>query len=160
MTEAAQKFEVVDDRPVQTPTRFGTPDLVDKGIWIARRVRDKYPHLQDRWIVNWLGGLTAMNEYYFIHTRNAVLLAQRITEDLNPLPSVKVWFALCRDPKDKDQIADCCDLYRAAAKWASDIGALRMIDIDVLTDVPRPDIQQALGSRLVVQETIYAKIRK
>lgn len=145
---------------VMTVARFGTPDLNDKGIWMTKRLRGHWAHLQDRFIISWLGGLTSKNENYFVHTKNAVALAERITEDMGPNPSVKIWFILAKDPKDKDHISEAADLYLAVAKWAVGQGAARVIDLDKLTDVPKPMIQQRLGARLLVEETMYIKTKK
>jgi len=157
--KAGEMMEVAAHE-AQTVNRFGTPDLNDKGIWMTRRIREKYGHLQDRFIVGWLGGLTAKNENYFVHTKNAVALAEKVTEGLNPIPSVKVWFVLAKDPKNSEHIEDAADLYQAIAKWASDMGALRVIDLDKFTDVPKPLIQRRLGGRLLIEETMYIKTEK
>lgn len=163
MAEAALKAEEmmeIDRAPALTVNRFGTPDLNDKGLWMTRRIRERQPHLQDRFILGWLGGLTAKNENYFVHTKNAVALAEKITEGLNPTPSVKVWFVLAKDPKDKDQVNEAADLYESIMRWATDIGALRVIDLDRFTDVSKPLIQDRLGGRLLIEETMYAKPKK
>jgi len=155
MAEAAQ---LMDDTPeILTPARFGTPDLADKGIYVKNRLREKYPHLSDRFLLGWLGGLTGKNEYFFIHTKNAALLAERGSDVLSPAPTVRLIFNLARNPKDKDHIEEAANLYEHLMRWAFDVGALKVIDLDRLSDVPKPAIQARLGSRLLVEETIWAK---
>lgn len=161
MAVAAKTEEMMESvREVMTPNRFGTPDLHDKGRWMTKRIQEKYGHLNDQFIFNWLGGLTSRNEFYFVHTKTAVLLAERFIEALNPLPSVRVWFVLLADPKDKFQQEEGADICAAMAEWAERQGAIRIIDLDRLCDVPRPMLQEALGSRLYAEETLYVRLKK
>ena len=159
MAEAVLKSSEMMEPPareVQTVNRFGTPDLNDKGIWMTRRIREKYGHLQDRFIVGWLGGLTAKNECCFIHTKNSVALAEKITEGLNPMPSVKVWFVLTKDPKDKDQVEDAACLYDQMKTWAKGLGAERIIVCED-SDVPKAIIEARLG-RLFDTKISHARV--
>lgn len=163
---AAQKNEtgMMMDEPVARAlssfSRFGTPDLSDKGIWMTKRIRAQFPHLQDRYILSWLGTKMPDNSCLFVHTKNAVVMAEKIVEDLNQQPSVKVWFVLARDKDNKDHIEEAADLYEAVSSWAADIGAFRIIDIDKFTDVPKPIIQTRLGGRLLIEEIMFARPTK
>lgn len=158
MSEPAQKFEVVRD-PI-TPARFGTPDLADKGMWMRARLKAKYGHLSDQWIMNWFAGAMSANTFYFVHTKNAVILAEAFSYRLNPQQDVRLWFAFARDPKDADHLADLSDLYDALMKWAANRGAEKVYDLAEMTDLPKPDIQKVLGGRLFVDEVVYAKVKK
>lgn len=136
-------FEV--EREKQTPARFQTPDLADKGMWMAERICVKWPNMQKRYILSWLGGVTAQNDYYFVHTKNAVVLAQSFKEGFSHTPTVRVWFVLLRDPKDIEQINDGSDLLESVARWAKDIGADRIIELNKFSEVPDPIIKRVLG---------------
>lgn len=161
MADPVRKDEMMDaPHETQTVARFGTPDLNDKGLWMTHRIREKFPHLQDRFILSWLGGATAQNSTYFVHTKNAVAMAERVTESLNAQPSVKVWFVMAKDPKVKEHLDEAADLYNAIAAWAANIGALRLFDLDRFSDVPKPLIQDRLGSRLLVEQALFARIAK
>lgn len=157
--KSEEMMEFTEHVPM-TVNRFQMPDMNDKGIWMTQKFRAKWPERQDRFFVSWLGGLMGSNEYYFIHTKNAVALAARIQEGLSSTPSVRVWFVLAKDVQNKDHLEEAADLYEAIAQWSSNIGASRIIDLDKFTDVPKPMIQDRLGGRLLVEETMYAKPKK
>ena len=151
--------EKLEEIPVQTPQRFQTTDLSDKGLWMAKRIIERWPHLQTRFVLSWLGGTTAQNEYWFVHTKNAVLLAQRFIEELNQHPSVRIWFVFARDKENTDHITECADLYSAAVRWAIEIGAMRVVNLDKFTDVKTPLIKQELGGKLQSENCLFVKTR-
>lgn len=160
MTDVAEATQAAPTSEVFSVARFGTPDLADKGIWMARRIREKYPHRQDRWIVGWLGGRTSLNDYFFVTTKNAVLMAQLFYGELDGEPSVRILFVLVKDPKDKDHLAEGAFLYAETVKWASNLGATKVIDLDLFSDVPKPFIQGAIGGRLSLNDGLFVKLKK
>lgn len=141
--QATQELDKAQEK--KTPARFQTTDMADKGMWMADRICAKWPNSNKRYVLSWISSATAQNDFYFVHTKNAVVLAQHFKEGFSHTPTVKLWFAMLRDPKDVDQINDGADLIQSVARWASDIGADRIIDLNKFSEVPDAVIKTALG---------------
>lgn len=162
MAAAAKRIETVPAaaEPIAA-RRFGLADLSEMGAWLLWRLKDRYPHLDERNLAGWLRGMIDSNEYLFVRTRNAVALAQIQHRALDPLPIVDELFVLAkgRDSDgvvEKGALAEAAELYGEFLRWARSLGATE-IAIERYTDVPRDQIKERLG-RVWVREVPFAKV--
>lgn len=147
MAEAALKL---DDEFFRM-RRVARHDLMDKGPWLCKRLKEHWPHMQDRQILGWLQTCCDSNEYLFIRMDKAFLLAQMHREFIEPYPWVKELFCLAETDnskypegsdnenykKDQNDRArhQALLLYEDLLRWAQSIGANEII-VDKFTDVP------------------------
>lgn len=134
--------------------RVARHDLMDKGPWLCKRLKQHWPHLQDRQILGWLQTCCDTNEYLFIRTEKAFLLAQLYKEFVEPYPWVKEMFCLAETmegnpPKGSDAetyqkeqnaiaIHQAALLYEDLLRWTQAIGGNEII-VDKFSDVPLED---------------------
>ena|ERR1700722_11388349 len=177
MAEAALKIEPEFHRM----SRVLMPDLVDNGAYLCKRIKEHWPQLQDRQILGWLQGCANSNEYLFIRTEKAWLLAQVQREFTEPYPWCKeiFCFAVTDDGNyDKgsegekyqkdlnaDAIMQAASLYEDLIRWAQKICANEII-VDKYTDVPVKNDKDATDmatikgrmGRLFKSEEIFARL--
>jgi hypothetical protein len=131
--------------------RVTRPDLMDKAPFLCSRLREKYPHKQDRELHGWLATCCDSNEYFFARSDRAFILAQSVRDYLDDRPSVREIFVLAHTTSDKhpkgsdaekyqDQqnaIAryEAASLYGDLIRWCQAIGADELM-IDKFSDVP------------------------
>lgn len=148
-----------------TPRRFGLPDMQDKGKWLIPRLQDqdKFRHLQATQINTWLrsmagGTPTAL----FIHTANAILLAEVVNEAMQPKPLVIERFVVMEgsdnpDPKerkqeDADRLQQVAALYTALKEWAFNLGAAE-VQIGEYTDMDDDQLEKLFGKKNIAKRT-------
>jgi hypothetical protein len=178
MAEAALNL---DDEFIRM-RRVTRGDLMDKGVWLCKRIKENWPHLQDRQMMGWLMTCCDSNEYLFIRTDKAFLLAQMYREFVEPYPWVKELFVLAEldygnYQKDSDgeayqnqenarAIHQAATLYEDLLRWAQTIGANEII-VDKFTDVPMEDkddpknrdtIRKRVNQRLFKAEELFFRI--
>lgn len=177
MAEAALKIET----PYYSSRRVSRPCLTDMGAWLCKRVREHWPQLQDRQILGWLIGCAESNEFLFIRTEKAFLLAQVQREFVEPYPWVKEIFCLCYTDGGKyekgseaeqfqkdgnaDAIAQGASLYDDLIRWAQKICANEIIvdkytDVTVKNEKDPTDMSTIKGrmGRLFKSEEIFARL--
>lgn len=137
MAEPALQFEV------PTIRRFLLPDLSAKGIWLVKRLQERWPSVQDGDLINMLRGiiLGSSSAQWFVRTDHAVALAHILHEPPHPLPAVAESFVLL----DGEQfVEEGVELYREMKGWAKSLNA-HELRIGFHTDVPIADIKRAVG---------------
>lgn len=126
-------------------------DLERMRVWLMPRLQPAYPTFTDTQIANFLRSCIPSNDWLFICTENAVLLAQAVQPSMRLL-RVDEEFCLCRTEECVDEAAD---LYRPLMRWAVSKGASKVI-IDQLTDVTQGQIRYRIGDlktkRVVLRE--------
>lgn len=161
---AAEPSVPVASTPVSEPLnlrRFALADLSELGAWLLWRLRDRYPHIEERSFAGWLRTLIDSNEHLFVRSRHAVALAQIIHRPLEVYPVIDELFVLAKG-RDSDGVIEKAALYEAAEmydefkRWATMLGASEIV-IERFTDVPRDMIKERLG-RCWVRETTYTKV--
>jgi hypothetical protein len=155
MSEAVAKIEADNlDQHFVRVRRVTRPDLMDKAPFLCRRLREKYPHKQDRELHGWLATCCDSNEYFFARSDRAYILALSTRDYLDDRPSVREIFALAETTNDKhpkgsdaekyqDQqnaIAryEAASLYGDLIRWCQAIGADELM-VDKFSDVPLGD---------------------
>jgi len=147
MAEAALKIE----QPYVRVRGMTRPDLQDKAPLLITRLRERYPHLQERQTHGWLQTCCGANEFYFVRSDRAYLLAHRSQEFLDPRPIVREIFAIGELRTDKVKpgsdaekfqseqnaiaVNEVAELYAGLLRWCQSIGAGEVI-IDKMSDVP------------------------
>lgn len=150
MSFAAKK----ETEELVTARRFVRPDIDAFGIWIMGRLKDKFPGMADRESLGWLMNLLESREYFFITNETAVLLAQQVKAGLDPEPKVREIFCLCKD----GHMQSGARLYRDLATWARNIGASEIM-VMRFTDVSKPLIEEALGTKIQSRSLQYARLK-
>jgi len=138
---------------VYTERRFHLPDLNEKGQWLIGRLQERYPSSEGE-LVNWLRGLIVVgsNDYLFVRTDHAFMLAQVTKEPLVKLPIVVEQFVLC----ENDHEDEGAYLYTVMAQWARGMGACEL-RIETQTDVHRDAIKGRIG-KLWQRDQIFSKL--
>lgn len=163
--------------------RVGMPDLQDKGAWLCRRIKERWPHMQDRQILTWLNSASGANECFFVRYERAFGLFYRIQDVTDPFPRVVEKFVLAetddhKHPKDSEaekvaamnnQVAvdQAANLYLDARRWAEGISAME-IEVCNYSDVPSgrkgsPEaefphtVKKRIG-RLFAEEILFVKV--
>jgi hypothetical protein len=147
MTEAARKIE----EPYVRVRRVTRPDLMDKAPFLCKRLREKYPHMQERQLYGWLTTCCDTNEYFFNRSDRAYILAHMSRDFLDLRPTVREIFVLgetddAKHPAGSDAqkyqaqqnaiaLHEAASLYGDLIRWCQSIGADEMI-VDKLSDVP------------------------
>ena len=181
MAESALK----QDPEYHPSRRVARYDLNEMAAYLCKRMKEHWPHLQDRQILGYLQGCSdgpSSNEYLFIRTERSFLLAQSHQEFLEPYPWVKEIFCFAyyddaRFPAEGDTveqyqkevkasaILQAASLYEDLIRWAQKIAANEII-IDKYSDVPVKDeknpanmstIKGRMG-RLFKSEEIFARL--
>lgn len=137
--------------------RFDVPDLDRHGLWLIPRLKQQYPHLNERGLLSWIRNIVFVNDWHFICQGTAVALAQCVSaHTLNPKPIIQEHFVWVQDRENKEQLAAAACFYEDFARWAKHHGA------DVLTvgensDVPPELIKEKLG-RLFIRQQQFARV--
>lgn len=176
MAETALKIDFEPE--YVSARRVLRPDLQDKLPWLCKRIKERWPHLQDRQIFGWLVSCSDSNEYLFVRTNKAFALFQMQREFTEPYPWVREWFVFAETdaakwPKDSDgerfqerenaqAIAEAASLYEDAKRWAEKICA-DIIEVANVSDVPtgdakkpeRDSIRGRLNTRMYKRETLF-----
>ena len=164
MAEAAVKVEEEYFRV----RRVMRHDLIDKGPWLVKRIGEVWPHLDQRQIMTKLISCCDQNEYLFVRTENAFLLARMVWGFFEMRPDVQEIFCLAettndkhkegsdawvyQDQRNKRAIHQAALLYEDLLRFAQTQGA-KEIMIDKYSDVPLPDKEEQVGP-----DTIRARI--
>lgn len=105
--------------------------------------------------VGFLNVAMVSNEYYFVHSDNAILLVQKIQKKLRRVHDIEEIFGLCRDiEKHKDELKD---LYLAAFEWGKRNGSATF-DLDNCSDLKESDFR-ALFKKCSTEKIPYAVIQ-
>ena len=132
--------------------RFGMADLQPLGNWLMERLRDAFPHLNERMLFGWLRGVIDSNEYLFVRSPRAVALATVVYRPLSAHPVVEEVFVLAMSEAD---IPEAAQMYPRFRQWAESIGAGEIV-IERLTDVPHEMIR--LDRRLLQRQEIFVRL--
>jgi len=157
MAEAAQKFEVVEEKEVPFVRRFERPDIDKHCEWFIPRLLKTYPHLTERSVFTWLLNILTSNEFMFLYQDDAVALAQTVRYGLKSEAVVEEQFVWCREPRNADQQKAAAYFYDHFYEWAKR-QALSTVVIEESTDVPHELIKEQLGKRLFERKMIYARV--
>ena len=133
--------------------RFGLPDINESGSWLTTRLRAKYPHLTDRGITSWFRGIMESAEYLFIRRNRGVMLAQIVKDPLSINPIVREIFCLAQE----GGVEEAATLYDDLRRWAESLGAVEII-VESFSDVPKTQIAEALGVRVVGRSISVARL--
>lgn len=137
--------------------RFDIPDLDRHGLWLLPRLKQKYPHLNDRGILSWIRNIVFVNDWHFICQDTGVALAQCISaHTLSPKPIIHEHFVWVQDKTNEAQIKAAAMFYEDFKRWAGHVDAGVMI-IEEDTDVPHEIIKEKLG-RVFVREQKFARL--
>jgi hypothetical protein len=150
MNEAARKIE----EPYVRVRRVTRPDLMDKAPYLCRRLREHYPHKQERELYGWLTTCCDTNEFFFVRSDRAFILAHMTMDFLELRPNVREIFALGdidtgKHAKGSDAekyqaeqnaiaIYEAAYLYGDLIRWCQKIGANELM-VDKFSDVPLGD---------------------
>lgn len=152
MTEAAIKTPPPKTEPPFVRMRGMTrADLMDKGAYLCLRLRERYPNKQERELYGWLQSCCGNNEYFFVRSDHAYLLAHRSHDFLDHRPTTREIFALAelrtekpakgsdaekfQDEQNALAVREAAALYDSLLRWCSAIGAGELV-IDKFSDVP------------------------
>lgn len=133
--------------------RFGLADIEDMGMWLMTRLRERYPHVNDRMFIGWIRGCMESNEFLFIRSENAAGMAITDHRPLTSAPIVREVFLLSRN----DDIMEAAQLYPHIRHWAESMGASE-ITIECFSDVPHEIVREVIGSRVFIRETMLVKL--
>jgi len=178
MTEPALKID-----PEYHPCRrVYRHDINEMGAFLCKRIKERWVHLQDRQILGWLITCAESNEYFFVRTDRAFLLAQSNRDFLEQYPWVKEVFCFAyyddvkfdgdgkeaeayRKEIKESAVFQAASLYEDLIRWAQKICANEII-VDRFTDVPVKDdkdpknmgtIKGRMG-RLFKSEEVFARL--
>jgi hypothetical protein len=161
----APKIEATIAEPTPRPAfrRFALPDVPTMGAWLLWRLKERYPHVQEKNVAGWLRGAIEGNETLFIRSERACAMAQVKYHELNPQPYVEEVFVLTMGRESDGNIEDAhreeaAYAYLEFKRWAEAMGASEII-VDRCSDVAREHMQEMLG-KLYMRETVFAKVRK
>jgi hypothetical protein len=133
--------------------RFYLPDLQTKGTWLLGRLKEFYKNSSEIELLSWLRGVMTSDQFLFVHTENAIGLAQITREALSAKPKVKELFVLCASEDDYEQGAY---LYSVLRDWAAAVGASEFI-VETFTDVPRDMIKLRAGG-MFKRDQVFVKL--
>jgi hypothetical protein len=148
--------------------RFELGDLTTLGIWLISRLRERYPHLDERTIAGFLRGLITSNEHLFLATidehgkpTGVVGLAQMVRDSLDPVPWIREIFVLAQEVENRNlAVEEGPAIYAAIDRWAKTVGA-KEIEVETimkLHDVPREAIKAAIPYAMYARERTVFKI--
>lgn len=140
-----------------TSRRFDVPDLDRHGLWLLPRLKQAYPHLNDRGVLSWIRNIVFVNDYLFICQENAVALAQVVSaHTLSPKPIVEERFVWVKDKENKEQVAAAACFYEDFARWAKHNGAETLV-VEEMSDVPHEMVKEKLG-RVFTRQVQFARV--
>lgn len=125
--------------------RFDIPDLDRHGLWLLPRLKQKYPHLNDRGLLSWIRNIVFVNDWHFICQDTGVALAQCVSaHTLSPKPIIQEHFVWVQNKDDKEQVAAAACFYTDFARWAKHHQA-EVVTVEEDTDVPHEMVKEKLG---------------
>ena len=137
--------------------RFEDPDLSRHGGWIMKRLINRFPHHNERFMANYLRSIIASNEYLFLYQDNAVALAQMVrTKTLDASPVVQEIFVWAEDPENALHVQTAAHFYDRILDWAKSAGIDKII-IEEDSDVPHEKIKERLG-RIFQAQTQFVRL--
>ena len=140
-----------------TIRRFSVADLSRHGGWIMRRLIERYPHQNERYMAGWLNGLIASNESCFLYQDHAVALAQLVnTFNLDLKPVVQERFVWAEEPEKATHVEAAAQFYDWFAQWAKAMSIEKII-VEEMSDVPHEQIKERLGQLYTTQLT-FARV--
>lgn len=152
MAEAAVKLE----EPLPQIRHFNEADLC-KHTFIMPRLRERFPHHNERSLATYLRGLFFSNEHLFLYSDYGCALAQVIkTFSLDAEPVVQERFVWAADPKNALHIAACAEFYTEIERWAKLLG-VNKIFVEEWSDVPHEKVRERLG-RIFTQQISFARV--
>lgn len=122
-------------------SRMSPSDIEELGPWLYERLSRHYTGLSHQQLLTYLRGCMVDNGHWLVRSGEAAGLARMVREPLVSAPFAQEVFVLCRDGAE----TEAADIYCAMAKWALNQEASGL-DVDRLTDVPRPEITKRLGA--------------
>lgn len=156
MNETLEK-PVAEKPPAVAITKFALPDLDRHAAWLLPRLRQAWPHLNERALIGWLRGLIYSNEFLFVTQPHAVALAQMIgSHTLSPKPIVQERFVWVEDRENKAWVNDAAAFYPRIKEWAKALGAEQVI-VEEMSDVPHDLIAKAAG-RVFKREQQFVRV--
>lgn len=141
MSEAAQVLDVVQSEQIR---RMTPPDLEAMGVWLVRRIRERYVDATPQAVLGWLRGCLFSNETWFVRSQHCSALAQVTRIPLESQPIATELFLLAQE----GYADEAASLYVPMAKWAANHDCSRL-EVDRFTDIPRPEIKRLLGGGVV-----------
>lgn len=142
----------IDASKASIPWRAAPPDIQRMMPWVYDRLKDRYPGVAMNTVESWLRSCAFSTDHLIVCTRNAMGLFELRREEFG-----KQWvsekFVLNQEGHDQDGAA----LYRMAATWAGHHG-VKDVEIDVMSDVPRELMIQALG-KVLRRESHWIRVR-
>lgn len=148
---AAAEKEQVD---ILQARRFVLPDFDRYGVWLLGRMKERFPSVPDRLGLGWLRGITQSNEHLFVTNERAVLLADQVHTQLNPVPIVREIFCFCQD----GQMQHGANLYADMKRWAVSLGASELAVLRGASDVPQPMLEEVIGIKLQSKRIYSARL--
>lgn len=159
MADAAEKIEIVEDRPLPFTRRFERPDIDKHAEWLFPRMLKTFPHMPEfRNVQTFILNILPVNEYIFLVQDHAVALAQIARIGIDPNPVIEEIFVWCADPGNIEQQEDAAHFYTHFAELAKRRGIATII-VDQNTDVPRNLIADATGKRVFDTKQSYLRMK-
>ena len=121
--------------------RLSQADMPELGEWLLSRVRKDWDYVHDWALTSWLQLVCQSNDYMALRTDNAVGVAMRFNEPLNPSNYVRDVFVYARGDNPH---GEGLQIYTEFRRWAQTLRAPEM-EIGNFSDVPLPKIKEALG---------------
>lgn len=140
---------------VSTLRAFDIPDLDRHHAWLFPRLRQSYPHMNDRMMIGWLRSVCYSAEFKFMYQDHAVGLFQCMSSHtLEPNPIVYERFVFVDDQENKDVLKQAAEFYAEVKKWGTHQNAAAII-VEQMTDVPHEMIRERMGRLVNRQEWFY-----
>ena len=137
--------------------RFEEPDLNTHGGWVMKRLTERYPHHNERFMATFLRGLIYSNEYLFLYQDHSVCLAQMVrTKTLDAQPVVQELFVWAQDPDNALHTQEAANFYDRMIDWARGMG-IDTILVEEDSDVPHEKIKERLG-RIFTRDVKFARV--
>jgi len=136
----AEKIE-----PLINIRRFEEADLNTHGSWVMKRLIDRYPHHNERFMATFLRGLIYSNEYLFLFQDHSVCLAQMVrTKTLDAMPVVQELFVWAEDKDNALYCLEAANFYDRMLEWAKGLGVKQII-VEEDSDVSHEKIKERMG---------------
>lgn len=157
LTVVDDDFSATQKIIFHTPiSRFGFADFSSYGKWLADRLRQHWPQVNERTLYGWLKGCADNSEFHFVKTARAVGLSQIVHKHLNAIPEIEEVFVYVDDVKSPQALCEGAALYAEFKRWGVMLGADE-ITVSDRTDIPQSLIGVAIG-KLATRETLVARV--
>lgn len=130
--------------------RFYLADIDEMGLWILKRLKERYTFLDDKTSLGWLRSCMDRNDFLFMRTDHTVGLAVVGHIPLMAVPYVQEVFVFIRDPDDPNQLREGQEIYRHFRQWAASMNA-KELRLDIFSDLPMSYIKNLLGEIMVIE---------